>query len=231
MRKLNDVLKKTGIEIYREITAVALYSMISSLVLVAIVMYVKLMVALVLLPVLYMPLFYGVCYAYHRKTERGKSRLKDVFQGAVKGLGPAIVMGIFFVVMILILWSTWWYYGGKEGMGSLAFGVFQTYFVIMALVSQFYTFQLVIQEGMGIFKAMAHSVKLFLKFPAYTLGACFQALVVAVPLLLTVVGFGFLFNGMWAIFQHKATYNVLNPEEPKSETGSVISSEAGSVGI
>ena len=80
---------------------------------------------------------------------------------------------------------------GKEGIGYLAIGVFQTYFVIMALISQFYTFQLVIQEGMGIFKAMAHSVKLFLKFPAYTLGACFQAFCVAIPLMVTVVGFGF----------------------------------------
>lgn len=114
MRKLNDVLKKTGVEIYREITAVALYSMITSLVLVTVVMFVPLMVALLLLPVLYMPLFYGVCYAYHRKTERGKSRLKDVFQGAIKGLGPAVVMGFFFVVMALILWSTWWYYGAKR---------------------------------------------------------------------------------------------------------------------
>lgn len=231
MRKLNDVLKKTGVEVYREITTVALYSMITSLVLAAAVIFVPLMAALLVLPVLYMPLFFGVCYAYHRKTERGKAVLRDVFEGAVKGFGPAVVMGFFFVVMVLILWSTWWYYGGKDGIGYLAIGVFQTYFVFMAVVSQFYTLQLVIQEKMGIFKAMAHSVKLFLRYPAYTLGACFQAFCVAVPLLLTVVGFGFLFNGMWAIFQHKATYNVLNPEEPKPEAGRVISSEAGGVGI
>lgn len=231
MRKLNDVLKKTGVEIYREITAVALYSMITSLVLVTVVMFVPLWTALVLLPVLYMPLFYGVCYAYHRRTERGKSRLKDVFQGVLKGFGPAVVMGFFFVVMVLILWSTWWYYGGKEGIGYLAIGVFQTYFVIMALISQFYTFQLVLQEGMGIFKAMAHSVKLFLKFPAYTLGACFQAFCVAIPLMVTVVGFGFLFNGMWAIYQHKVTYNVLNPEEAKPAEDGVVASKAGGVSI
>ena len=47
MRKLNDVLKKTGVEIYREITAVALYSMITSLVLVTVVMFVPLWTALV----------------------------------------------------------------------------------------------------------------------------------------------------------------------------------------
>lgn len=231
MRKLNDVLKKTGVEVYREITSVALYSMITSLVLAAVVIFAPVLEALLLLPVLYMPLFLGVCYAYHRKTERGKPVLKDVFEGAVKGFLPAVVMGSFFVVMILILWSTWWYYGGKDGIGYLAIGVFQTYFVIMAVVSQFYTLQLVIQENMGIFKAMAHSVKLFLRYPAYTLGACFQALCVAVPLLLTVVGFGFLFNGMWAIFQHKAAYNVLNPEEAKPAADGALSSEPGGVSI
>lgn len=230
MRKLNNVLKKTGGEVYREITTVVLYSLISSAMLAAIVIFVPLIYALLLLPILYMPLLFGACYAYHCKTLRGKFDVKDVFSGAVKGFVPAVVIGFFFMLLFLILWSTWWYYGGKEGIGYLAISVFQTYFVIMAVISQFYTFQLVIQENIGLFKAMGRSVKLFLKFPGYTLGACFQAFCVAVPLLLTVVGFGCLFNGMWAVYHYKAVHNVLNPQAAQAKGQGALAVQAGSAG-
>ncbi|CAM3037320.1 hypothetical protein PASE110613_13400 [Paenibacillus sediminis] len=218
MRKLNDVLKQTGKEIYREIIRIALYSVISSAALVLIIFLVPTIFALVLLPLLYMPLVYGVCYAYHRKTMTGKSGLRDVLKGAVKGFGTSALFGILCVLLGLILWSTWWYYGDKEGFMYLAIAVFQTYFVAMALVSQFYTLQLVLQEGMGIFKAMAESVKLFFRYPSYTLGACIQVVFILVPLLLTVVGFAFLFGGIWAVYQHKVSYNVLHHEEEQGES-------------
>lgn len=72
---------------------------------------------------------------------------------------------------------------------------------------------------MGIVQAMGESVKLFFRHPGYTMGACFQAMCLSALLMLTVVGFGALFGGMFAIYQHKVALNVLEPEEEPVVTG------------
>ncbi|WP_223067092.1 hypothetical protein [Paenibacillus caui] len=213
MRKLNSVLIKTGGEVYREIVTVAVHSLISSCMLIPLLVLAPLPAALALIPLLYMPLVYGVYYAYYRKRESGKSRIKDIFVGAAKGFVPAAVFGLFCSLLILILWSTWWYYGGRAGMLPLAIAVFQTYFVLMAFVSQFYTLQLVLQEGMGIFRAMAESVKLFFRHPSYTLGASIQAALLSAVLMITVVGYAALFTGTMAVYQYEVTRNVLGKDE------------------
>lgn len=215
MRKLNEVLIRSGVEVYREIIPVSLYSLVSSAILVPLVLFLPAPFALALFPLLYMPLVYGVLYAYHQKQEGKRTGLRSVFAGAAQGFVPALVFGFLCSLLILILWSTWWYYGGKDGLMNLSFAVFQTYFVVMAFVSQFYTLQLVLQQKLGIGKAMAESVKLFFRYPGYTLGAFIQALCVSVLLLLTIVGFAALFNGIMAIYQHKVAYNVLHPDEGK----------------
>lgn len=52
------------------------------------------------------------------------------------------------------------------------------------------------------------------------MGACFQALCLTALLGLTVVGYGALFAGMFAIYQHNVAQNVLEPqEEPNMSAG------------
>lgn len=216
MKKLNVVLLSSGAEAYREIVPVALYSMVSSAVLAVLVMMVPVPLVLALFPLLYMPLAYGVYYAFHRKMTGKRAGARDIFAGALKGFAPAAVFGFFLSLLTVIVWSTWWYYGGKDGMLYLA--LFQTYFAAMALASQFYTLQLVLQQEMGIFKAMGESVKLFFRYPGYTIGAFLQMACAAFLLLLTVVGFFLLFNGLMAIYQHKAVRNVLQAEETAEDT-------------
>lgn len=219
MRKLNQVLVSTGVESFREIVPVALLSLTSSAMLIPVVIFTPVALAFILIPLLYMPLFYGALYAYHRRTEGKRLSVREMLAGAVQGYGPAAAFGLLLSLLVLILWSTWWFYGGRDGAVSWTIAIFQTYFVAMALVSQFYTLQLVIQRKMGIFKAMGESVKLFLRHPAYTIGAFFQAFVVGVMLMVTVVGFLALFNGMLAVYLHKAAYNVLHPEEEDEAEG------------
>ncbi|PYE42350.1 hypothetical protein HUB98_18920 [Paenibacillus barcinonensis] len=215
MRKLSEVLVKSGVEIYRDIIPVALYSVGSSVVLVPILMFAPIPLAVLLLAVIYMPLLFGVSYAVHHRLERKERRngLRDMWEGTLKGLLPGGVTGLLFAVLGFILWSTWWYYGGQGGMAGMAVGMFQTFFVILALISQFYTWQLVLQRGMGTLQAMGESVKLFFRYPGYTVAACFQAVCLTALLMLTVVGFGALFAGMFAIYQHKVTFNLIEPEE------------------
>jgi hypothetical protein len=215
MRKLSEVLVKSGVEIYRDIIPVALFSAGSSVLLIPILMFAPIPVAVLLLAVIYMPLLFGVCYAVHHRLERKERRngLRDLWEGALKGLLPGGVTGLLFALLGFILWSTWWYYGGQGSMTGMAVGMFQTFFVILAVISQFYTWQLILQKGMGILQAMGESVKLFFRYPGYTIAACFQALCFTALLMLTVVGFGALFAGMFAIYQHKVTLNLIEPEE------------------
>lgn len=213
MQKLNHILKKTGIEIYYDILSIALYSLITSAVLLPIVLLSPTSLSLILLPVLYMPIVYGVLYVYHQKTDGKRTGVKDIFKGAIQGWVPAVVFGLLCSLLVLILVSTWWYYGGQNSIFQLAIAVFQTYFVAMVLVSQLYTLQLVLQKKVSIFRAMGESVKLFLRYPAYTLGAFFQAFFLGLLLLVTVVGLLALFNGMLAIYLHKVAHNVLYPQK------------------
>lgn len=214
MRKLSEVLVKTGAEIYREIIPVALYSVLSSLILIPTVLLLPITAALFVIPFIYMPLFFGVLNVFHHKMERKSRRngLKDLADGVRKGYFPAVVMGLFVSLLVFILWSTWWYYGSKDGMFYTIIAVFQTYFVIMAFISQFHTFQLVLQKEMGIFKAMGESVKLLLRHPGYTVGAFFQTVCLTVLLALTAVGFLVLFNGMMGIYMYKVTANLIEEE-------------------
>ncbi|WP_434748384.1 hypothetical protein [Paenibacillus amylolyticus] len=222
MRKLSEVLVKSGVEIYRDIIPVALYSVGSSVLLVPILMFAPIPVAVLLLAVIYMPILFGVCYAVHHRLERKVRRngLTDLWEGTLKGLLPGGVTGLLFALLVFVLWSTWWYYGGRGSMVGMAVGMFQTFFVILAMISQFYTWQLILQKGLGTFQAMGESVKLFFRYPGYTVAACFQAVCLTALLMLTVVGFGALFAGMFAIYQHKVTLNLIEPKEESVSSSS-----------
>jgi len=215
MRKLSEVVVKSGVEIYRDIIPVALFSAGSSVLLIPILMFAPIPVAVLLLAIIYMPLLFGVCYAVHHRLERKERRnaLRDIWEGTLRGLLPGGVTGLLVALLGFILWSTWWYYGGKGNMTGMAVGMFQTFFVILAFISQFYTWQLMLQKGMGFLQAMGESVKLFFRYPGYTIAACFQVVCLSGLLMLTVVGFGALFAGMFAIYQHKAASNLIEPEE------------------
>ncbi|MEJ8304909.1 hypothetical protein [Saccharibacillus sacchari] len=233
MRKLNEILVKTGREAFYEIVPAVVHTLIGSAVLIPILVFLPVAASLILLPLLYMPLVYGAFYAYHRRTLGEPSGVRAVLQGASKGFVPAVVFGLFCSLLMLILVSTWWYYGGKTGVFYMAIAVFQTYFVIMALVSQFYALQLVLQRDLGIFRAMGESVKLMLRHPGYTIGAFFQALVLGVLLTVTVVGVLSVYAGLLAVYLHQATYNVLHPdgdEENEQEEGRRFGTLPGNAG-
>ncbi|NEW07842.1 hypothetical protein GK047_17725 [Paenibacillus sp. SYP-B3998] len=219
MRKLNEMIAQTAVQVYREIIPVAIFSLCSSLFLAIIVFFLPLPFAFLILPLVYVPAVYGVLYAVHRMLKGYKPKLRDVFIGAVRGYVPAMIFGLLCSLFILILFSSWWYYGRQSGMLSLSLAIFQSYFVAMILISQFYTLPLVIQERMGIFSAIGRSVKLFITNPGYTFGAFMQAFCLTVILLVTVVGYGVLFNGMFGIYVHMVTRNLLRGTSIQDQNG------------
>lgn len=218
MRKLSEIVVKSGSLVFREIVHVALYSMVTSAFLLPLVFLLQLPIALLLLPLVYAPLATGVVYASHSVMNGKRAKVKDVFLGAGRHFGASAVFGYVCALFLLILASSWWYYGGRGGMLHFGLAIFQTYFVGMFFLSQTYTLSLVVQEGMGIFSAMGRSVKLFMAHPMYTIGAFIQLLSVGVLLLLTVIGFAFLFLGIAGFYLNAVTANVL-PKKDEEEAG------------
>jgi len=210
---LGEVLTRTGRDLYHEIIRVAVYSLLSSAVLLPLLLFVPTPIALALLPALYAPFVYGVIAAFHRRAEGKPWGVKTVLAEAARGFWPAFAFGLLLASLCGILVSSWWYYGGQEGVLPLTLAVFQTYFVAMALVSQLYTLPLVIGGRCGVFRAMGESAKLFFRHPGYTVGAFLQLVVVTAALLATLVGFGVLWAGTIGLFLQKAAANVLEPED------------------
>ncbi|MUG70203.1 hypothetical protein [Paenibacillus validus] len=217
MRSLSQLIVQAGGLVYREMIAVFLFSAVSSAVLMPLVFLFSAGTALLLVPVVYAPLLAGVFYAAHRMVAGERPRLKDVFAGAVRFFIPSAVFGLLCSLFVLILASTWWYYGQKDGMLHWALAIFQTYFVTMFFVSQLYTLPLIVQENEPVFRAVGRSVKLTVTHPGYTIGAFLQLLCVTVLLGLTVVGFAFLFAGMAAVYSNMVARNVLAGREEKAE--------------
>ncbi|WP_010498486.1 hypothetical protein [Paenibacillus elgii] len=220
MRKLSEIMVRSGLQTYREIIHVALFSIVSSLVLFPVLLFLPVPLALLLLVLLYVPLAAGALYACHRILQGEKGSVRTMLKGTLAHYGSSFVFGLVCALFVLILVSSWWYYGSRSGMMSLALAVFQTYFVALFFISQTYTLSLVVQERLGIFSAMGRSVKLFVARPMYTIGACFQMLCFAVLLGVTVVGFACLYMGMIGFFANLVTANVLRKDEEASPSGS-----------
>ncbi|ULL18761.1 hypothetical protein DVH26_32595 [Paenibacillus sp. H1-7] len=216
MRKLSEMVARTGVQVYREIIFVFLLSMISSAVLVPVVLLLPVAFAFIALIVLYVPLCTGVIYACHRKLQGERAGIRAMLAGAGKYYLPSLLFGLVCALFVLILVSSWWYYGSKNGTLYLTLAVFQTYFVAMFFVSQLYVLPLVVQEKAGIFTAMGRSMKLFVAHPMYTIGAFIQAVSMALLLGLTVIGFGCLYLGMLGMFLNQITANVLPGKEAEA---------------
>ncbi|MBD2863705.1 DUF2189 domain-containing protein [Paenibacillus oceani] len=220
MRKLSEIVIQSGKRIYQDIISVALFSIMGALVLVPFVFFLPVGISLFVLPFVIVPLCAGALHATHRMMKGERPKVSALFAGAWKFILPSFVIAFATSIFILIIVSTWWYYGGKPGMLYFALAVFQTYFVAMVLVSQLYALPLIVQQGLGVFTAMGRSVKLFLAHPGYTVGAFVQLLSVTVLLGLTVIGFAALYLGMYAIYSNLVTANLLaKPEEDEGENG------------
>lgn len=218
MRKLSEIVVRSGKRIYMDIIPVALFSVVGALVLAPFVFWLPVGVSALLLPFIAVPLAAGVLHATGRMIDGGRAKLSAMFAGAWKFALPSLVFALFCSLFVLIIVSTWWYYGGKDGTLYFALAVFQTYFTAMVLVSQLYTLPLVVRERMGVFTAMGCSVKLFLKHPGYTIGAFVQLLSLTVLLGVTVVGFAGLYLGIYGIYANLVTANVLaKPEEEEPD--------------
>lgn len=231
MRKLSEIVVKSAKRIFSDIILIALYSMIGSALLVPFVFFLPIGISLLVLPFLIVPICAGTLYATNQLLNDGRSKVSAMFAGAWKFALPSFAFALICSVFILIIVSTWWYYGSKPGMLYFALAVFQTYFAAMVLVSQLYTLPLVIQERIGIFAAMGRSVKLFLAHPGYTIGAFIQLLSVTLLLGVTVVGFAALFWGMYGVYANLVTANLIAKPKDEEDAGGGSTADEASNGF
>lgn len=213
MKKLSQIVTQSGIQVYREIVPVALFSIVTSLVLLPFVFFLPVGLAVLFAVLLYVPLFTGVLYASHRMLTGEKGKLRTMWKGTVRFYGASVVFGVIVTAFVLILIASWWYYGGKSGTVYYALAVFQSYFIAMVLVSQVYTLPLLVQERMGVFTAIGRSFKLFIANPMYTIGAFIQMVCLTIILGITIVGFAGLYVGMVGIYLNMLTANLIRSQE------------------
>lgn len=219
MKKLSQIVTQSGVQVYREIVPVALFSIVSSLVLLPFVFFLPYGLAALFAVLLYVPLCTGVLYASHRMLDGGKGKLRTMWKGTLQFYGASVVFGAIMAVFVLILIASWWYYGGRSGTAYFALAVFQTYFIAMVLVSQVYTLPLVVQERIGVFAAIGRSFKLFIANPMYTVGAFIQMVCLTVILGITIVGFAGLYVGMVGIYLNMLTANLIREKDADSGSG------------
>jgi hypothetical protein len=235
LKKLGQIVVQSGVQIFREITSVILLSLLTSVVLVPAIMMLPIPFAVIALIILYVPLVTGVIYAGNRFLLGNRLKAGDVLRGAVKYYAASVVFGLLCALFLLILISSWWYYGTRSGMLYFGLAIFQTYFVAIFYMSQLYTLPLIVQQDLGVFKAIGRSVKMFVKHPGYTVGAFLQSLSIAVLLLLTVIGFAALYTGAMSIYLNRVTRNLLpdeaNDEEAKPLVDAWTLSEGSDHGI
>lgn len=226
MRKLSEILVQSGVKVYRDIVAVVVFSLATSALLLPAVFLLPVAWAAIAVVLLYAPLCVGALHAAHRLLKGEKPKVAHVWAGGVRFYGRGVVFALFCALFALIVISSWWYYGSRDGALYFALAVFQTYFAAMFFASQLYTIPLVVQHDMGIMAAMAKSAKMFVARPGYTIGALFQAACIGICLLFTIVGFAGLFVGIMGIYMNLAAANALKPKEKAPAPGQTAAGQA-----
>lgn len=219
-RTLNEVVALSGKRLFHDIVPLSLLSLAGAAVLVPFLFFLPIGLSLPLLPFAGVPLCAGALAASNLSAPGGSIRIRGLFVGAFRFMLPSLVLAFVGAAFMLIVVSSWWYYGSRSGVLSFALAVFQTYFAGMVLVSQLYALPLVVREKIGPWTAMGRSFRLFLANPLYTIGASAQLVSAAVLLAVTGVGFGFLFFGLYGVYMHQVADNVLaspDSEELKDE--------------
>ncbi|AHD04196.1 hypothetical protein ERICII_00349 [Paenibacillus larvae subsp. larvae DSM 25430] len=119
MRKLSEIMVQSGILIYREITRLALFSLVCSAVLIPIGFFFPIPIAFLLLSAVYFPLMAGVLYSCHHYLSKKHGGTRKIFRGAIRFYLPSVLFGLLIGLFVLILVSSWMYYGSKKRHGLL----------------------------------------------------------------------------------------------------------------
>lgn len=225
MLSISKLLKKTGHQIYTNITTILSVSLFWSLFLVPAIFILSRVSAVIFMMFTFIPATTAVYAVMHQVMNTHRSKMSDVFRYFVHYYKRAFLIGLSFSVAVLIPVSQWWFYlQGDHHFGMLVFTMFQTYFCLTFLSTQVYTIPYLVMEDGKAFQSMNRSVKKFMSQTWYTMGLFVQIISVTLLLCVSIVGFFLLYIGMLAVFVLNATENVSienrdkvsHKEEPQS---------------
>lgn len=220
MLTISQILKKSGHQIFINITTIIGVSLCWSL---------FVLPAIFLLPVHWAILFLALtaipatCSAFavlHEVTEGKKKPFGAFFRFFLQYMKKAWPMGMIYTVAMLIPFAEWWYYANVNShYGVFLFSIFQTYLCVMFLTSQVYAIPFLVMGERSAFSAMNASIRHFLARPWYTIGLFVQIASVTVLLSFTVIGFFLLFIGIIAVFVLNAAKNSAQGNADAREAG------------
>ncbi|WP_139488649.1 hypothetical protein [Brevibacillus dissolubilis] len=209
MNSLTHILQLTARESYKNLMTIILLNLTVLILLSPGVLLLHVYVAVAYLILLIGPLMLALTYETGNFDDYEKVTVKGFLKTIPKYAGKGILFGGAMCFFALIVGSAWWYHANTGSQWTFVLACFQTYFVGMIFISQLYTMPLLTQYGYTLKDSMFASVKLFIRHPLYTLGACLQLWCLAAALLFTVVGFLFLYPAIYTTMTNNLTRNVL----------------------
>lgn len=156
-------------------------------------------------PLLFASNWYIQQVLFDKRTPFIKTFIYGLRKFFLTGMGYSIIAG----VLIVILFATWYQYSYTKQYGIFILAVFQSYFVFMAFCALLYTIPLAVKYEKGLSQSIKGSIKLFTKFPIYTMSTCFLITLITVLLGLTVVGACYILTGFYSLYINLAGSNVL----------------------
>jgi uncharacterized membrane protein YesL len=217
MNNLSMVLRKSGHDIFQNITEVVAVSLLSSLLLLPGLFFMPPAFGFVYLLLTAMPSFASAFYMINQKKNRKPFKYSMFIKGFKKFYGRALIFGLLIALLTIIPAASWWYYIAVKTMLSFVIAVFQSYFYIMILIAFTYVLPVMINEDKGISYSFKTSLRLLLDNPGYTIGSFIQVAAVSALLTVTIITMPLLFAGIFSIFNSNLYENVLTKYVEKEE--------------
>lgn len=216
MDGLTQILRVTGREYYKHIVAMVCISLLVVTLLSPSFFLIQLPYAFIYVMLVMGPLLIGAAWTVQQLLlDKSQSIFLQFFTGVKKYFLASIGYSLFLSFFILIVVASWWHYAQVGGTFAFALASFQSYFCGMIFLSQIYTIPLLVKYQYSLKESIFTSVKLLVKNPLYTILSFMQIASIFCILLLSVVGFFFIFPSLSALFCNIVTSNVLVTEEEK----------------
>jgi uncharacterized membrane protein YesL len=209
MNSLSAVLRKSGHDIFQNITEVVTVSLLASLILLPGIFFMPPAFGFVYILLTGMPSVVSGFYVIYQKFNRKPVKYTMFFKVFPKFYGRALIFGLLLTILTIIPASSWWYYIMAKTTFSFVIAIFQTYLYIMILISFIYILPILVIEDRGVPYSFKASLRLLLDNPGYTIGSFVQILAVSALLIVTVISVPLLFIGIFSIFTANLYDNVL----------------------
>lgn len=210
MNTFSYILKKSIHEIFLHLSAVVGLSCLWALFALPIVFLFSFQMAIIFALLILIPITVTCFAIFHSilfETRRSKVRL--FFYYFHHYYLRALILGLLFAIVLMIIGAQWYYYIlVNHSYLAFIFSVFQTYLCLVFLATQVYVLPILVEDDCSVFRALNQSMKLFMCHAGYSIALFVQLLCIWLLLSLSIIGFFFLYIGIYAVLTLFATQNI-----------------------